>query len=84
MISIYLISFCLADGHSFLALVAELLAGGCELLLGKVVNGETLDDGPFAILDGDGEGKHDALGGAVRAVGEDAHGHKPKIGVVQV
>ena len=35
-----------------------------------------LDDGPLLVLDGDGEGVHDAFGRVVRAVAEHTHRHK--------
>ena len=40
----------LADGHGLISLLAELGPGGGQLLLGEVVEGQPLDDGPAAVL----------------------------------
>lgn len=63
----------LAYSHGLLPLVTELLPGERQLLLGKVRELESLDDGPLAVLDRDGEAEHDADRGVVTSVREHAH-----------
>ena len=67
----------LANGHGLVALLAQLSGRGVQLAAGKVADGQTLLDGPLLVaIDGDGEGEHDALGGAVGAIREHTHGSK--------
>ena len=63
----------LAYSHGHLPLVTELLPGKRQLLLCKVRELESLNDGPLAVLDRDGEAKHDADRGVVTSVREHAH-----------
>jgi len=70
----------LADGHGLVALLAEFLASGLQAALGEVIDGQALHDAPLAILDSHREGEHDALGGAVGAVGKHANGNHPDEG----
>src|SRR5258708_19147005 len=59
-----------ANGVTFLD---ELGDGGVDPGTREVVDLQALDDLPLAVLDGDGEGGDQALGHAVRAVGDDTH-----------
>ena len=61
------------------ALVGELGGGGIDAPAREVVDLETLHDGPLAGVGRHREGRHEALGNVVGAVGDDRHRH-PVVG----
>ena len=62
-----------AHGHGLIPLFAQFLARGFQFGLGKVIDGQVLDDAPFSIFNLNREAEHDSFGRAVTAVGEDSH-----------
>lgn len=59
-------------GHA--ALFDELLPRDFHLLTSPVAHSEAVDDGPLAVLAGDGVGVDDFITDAVRAVSKHGHG----------
>ena len=55
----------LARAHGIRGLFRQLLQGGVHFLSCEVVDGQSFDDGPFPVGDGDWEGVHRPGGNAV-------------------
>ncbi|GMR58945.1 hypothetical protein PMAYCL1PPCAC_29140 [Pristionchus mayeri] len=63
-----------------ITLLQQLLGGHGDLLLGEIIQFESLHDLPLSVCDGDGEGEDETFGDPIRSIGGHCHRHEYSLG----